>query len=368
MRRLPVFFTGNSSIERKPGWGQTGASLDMSGQSLSLKIPEKMKAIVCTKYGPPDVLQLKEVERPNPKDDEVLIRVHASTVSAGDCEIRRFKMPGWLWLLARVGFGFRGPRKKILGQELAGEIESVGKDVRRFKKGDQVFALTGLHLGAYAEYDCLPEKGLMATKPANMTYQEAAAIPLGGLHASHFLREAHIQSGQKVLIIGAAGSIGTVAVQLAKSYGADVTAVDSTMKLNMLRSIGADRVIDYTRDDFTKNGETYDVIFDTIGKSSFSGCIRSLKENGFYLLGNPGLSQLVRKLLTSSSKKVIGGTASYKSEDLVFLKELIEAGKIRSVIDRRYPLEQVAEAHSYVDTGQKAGNVVITVGHENQRG
>jgi len=277
-------------------------------------------------------------------------------------------MPIWLWLLARIGFGFRGPRRKILGQELAGEIESIGKDVKLFKKGDQVFALTGLRLGAYAEYDCLPEKGLVATKPANMTYEEAAAVPLGGLDASHFLRKGNIQSGQKVLINGAGGSIGTFAVQLAKSYGAEVTGVDSMRKLDMLRSIGADHVIDYTKEDFTKSGETYDVIFDVVGKSSFTGCIRSLKGKGFYLLGNPGLSQQVRGLWTSrtSSKKVIGGMMSHKTEDLIFLKELVEMGKIRSVIDRRYPLEQIAEAHRYVDTGQKAGNVVITVGQNNR--
>jgi len=326
-----------------------------------------MKAIVCERYGPPDVLQLKEVEKPTPKGDEVLVRVRAATVTAGDCEIRRFKMPTWLWLLARIGFGFRGPRKKILGQELAGEVESVGKDVKLFKKGDQVFALTGLHLGAYAEYDCLPEKGLMATKPTNMTYEEAAAVPLGGLHALHFLRRGNIRSGQKVLIVGAGGSIGTVAVQLAKSYGAEVTGVDTTRKLDALRSIGADHVIDYAKEDFTKRGETYDVIFDVVGKSSFSGCVRSLKEGGFYLLGNPGLTQQVRRLWTSrmSNKKVIGGSMSYKTEDLVMLRELIEAGKIRSVIDRRYPLEQIAEAHRYVDTGHKTGNVAITVGNGN---
>jgi 2-desacetyl-2-hydroxyethyl bacteriochlorophyllide A dehydrogenase len=325
-----------------------------------------VKAIICERYGPPDVLQLKEVEMPAPKDDEVLVRVRAATVTAGDCEIRKFKMPLLLWLPARIGFGFRGPRRKILGQEVAGEIESAGKHVKLFKKGDQVFALTGLRLGAYAEYDCLPEKALMATKPSNMTFEEAAAVPLGGLHASHFLRKANVQSGQKVLINGAGGSIGTFAVQLAKSFGAEVTGVDSTTKLGMLRSIGADHVIDYTCEDFTKSGKTYDVIFDVVGKSSFSGCIRSLKEGGFYLLGNPGLSQQVRGFWASrmNGKKVIGGTMSYKAEDLDFLKELIETGQIRSVIDRRYPLERIAEAHRYVDTGQKAGNVVISVGND----
>ena len=322
-----------------------------------------MKAIICTKYGPPDVLQLKEVEKPSPKDNEVLIRVHAATVTKGDCELRSLKLP-LLWkLFVRIGFGFRRPRKKILGQELAGEIESVGKDVRLFEKGDQVFANTGLRLGAWAECSCLPQTGLIATKPANMTYEEAAAVPVGGLHAWHLLRKANLQSGQKVLINGAGGTVGTCAVQLAKSFGAEVTGVDSTGKLDMLHFIGADMVVDYTRDDFTKNGETYDVIFDVVGKASYSGCIRSLKENGYYLLGNPGLAQQFRGLWTSmmSRKKVVGGMVSYRTEDLIFLRELIEAGKMRSIIDRRYPLEQIAEAHRYVETGQKTGNVVITV-------
>jgi NADPH:quinone reductase-like Zn-dependent oxidoreductase len=270
-----------------------------------------------------------------------------------------------LWkLFIRIGFGFRAPRRKILGQELSGEIESVGSTVTRFKKGDQVFANTGLHLGAYAEYDCLPETGLIATKPANMTYEEAAAVPVGGFHSLHFLRKANIQSGQKVLIVGAAGTIGTIAVQLAKYYGAEVTGVDSTEKLGVLRYIDADQVIDYTKEDFTRSGEKYDVIFDTVGKSPYSRSMKSLNENGFYLLGNPGLSQQFRASWTSrtSSKKVIAGTLSYRQEDLLFLKKLIEAGKIRSVIDKRYPLEQTAEAHRYVDTGQKTGNVVISVG------
>ena len=325
-----------------------------------------MKAIVCVKYGPPDVLQLRELKKPTPKDNEMLVRIHAATVTKGDCELRSLNLPLTWQFFVRIGFGFRAPRKKILGQELAGEIESVGRDVKLFKKGDQVFAFTGLHLGAYAEYNRLPEKGLVAIKPANMTFEEAAAVPVGGLHALNCLRKGDIQSRQKVLIIGAAGTVGTLAVQLAKSFGAEVTGVDSTRKLEMLRSIGADKVVDYTQEDFTKNGESYDLIFDVVGKSSFSSCIRSLKERGFYLLGNPGLSQQVRGLWTSmtSSKKVIGGTVSYKTEDLVFLRELIEAGKIRSVIDRRYTLEQTAEAHRYVDTGQKTGNVVITVEHD----
>ncbi len=322
-----------------------------------------MKAIVFTKYGSPDVLQLREVAKPTLKDNEALIRIYATTVTAGDCELRSFKIPLFIWLPLRLYMGLRKPRKHILGQELAGEIEAVGKDVKRFRQGDQVFAATGFRFGAYAEYICLPEEGVLAIKPSTMTYEEAAAVPVGGLEALHFLRKGHIQSGQKVLIHGAGGGIGTFAVQLAKSYGADVTGVDSAGKLDMLRSIGADQVIDYTQEDFTTSGETYDVIFDVIGKTSFSRGIRSLKQSGRYLLANAGLSQMVRGRWASmtSSKKVIVGAASEKTEDLLILKELIEAGKIQAVIDRRYPLEHVAEAHCYVDSGHKKGNVVITV-------
>jgi len=324
-----------------------------------------MKAIVYTHYGAPDVLQLKEVEKPTPRDHEVLIRISATTVTTADCELRSLHLPIWLRLPIRLYLGLIRPRNIILGQELAGEIEAVGSRVTRWRKGDQVFAWTGLRLGAYAQHTCLPEKGMLAIKPATMTDEEAAAVPLGGLNAWHFLRKGHIQSGQKVLIFGAGGSIGTFAVQIARSFGADVTAVDSTGKLEMLRSIGADQVIDYTQEDFTTNGETYDVIFDVVGKSSFPRSLRSLKPNGRYLLANPGLSQMVRGrwISMTSSKQVIGGAASQKTEDLKFLKELIEAGKIYSVIDRRYPLEQIAEAHRYVDTGHKKGNVVITVAH-----
>jgi len=325
--------------------------------------PLRMKAIICQNYGPPEVLQFKEVERPTPKENEIRIRVVAATAARGDCELRGLAVPMLLQFMMRIAFGFRGPRRKILGQELAGEIESVGINVKLFKKGDQVFALTGLHLGAYAQYDCLPEKGLVAIKPSNMSFEEAAAVPVGGLHALHFLSKGDIRSGQKVLIIGAGGSIGTFAVQIAKSLGAEVTGVDVAGKLEVVRSIGADHVIDYTRKDFTKEGELYDVIFDSVGRSSFSRCIKSLKENGRYLLGNPGLSQLVRSKWTSmtSSKKVIGGTVSYKPEDMIRLREIIEAGKVRSIIDRRFPLEKMVEAHRYVDSGHKKGNVVITV-------
>jgi 2-desacetyl-2-hydroxyethyl bacteriochlorophyllide A dehydrogenase len=333
-----------------------------------------MKAIVWTKYGPPDVLQLQEVEKPTPKDNELLIRIHATTVTAGDCELRSLNLPLMYGLPLRIYSGLIRPKRvTVLGTELAGEIEAVGKDVRLFKEGDQVFGSAGFGFGANAEYICLPEEpegmeGGVAIKPANMTYEEAATVPFGGRDALHFLRKANIQSGQKVLINGAGGSIGTFAVQLAKYFGAEVTAVDSTAKLDMLRSIGADQVIDYTQEDFTRSGETYDVIFDVVGKSSFSRGMRSLKENGFYLLANPRLSHMVRAPWTSmrSSKKVILEAASGTIEDLVFLRELIEAGKIRTVIDRRYPFEQIAEAHRYVETGRKKGNVVITVEHDDK--
>jgi NADPH:quinone reductase-like Zn-dependent oxidoreductase len=324
-----------------------------------------MKAVVCTKYGPPEVLQLQEVAKPTPKDKEVIIRIYATTVFVGDCELRDLKFPILLRLLMRIGFGIRGPRKKIIGQELAGEIETVGKDVKLFKKGDQVFGTPGFGLGANAEYKCLPEEGLLAIKPTNMTYEEAAAVPVGGLESLHYLRKGNIHSGQKVLINGAGGSIGTFAVQLAKYFGAEVTGVDSIGKLDMLRSIGADQVIDYTQEDFTKSGEIFDVIFDVVGKSSFSHCERSLKQNGIYLSANPGMSQMLRGSRTSKigSKKAIFETPKHKAEDLGFLKQLIEAGKIRSVLDRTYPLEQIVEAHRYVETGHKKGNVVITVTH-----
>jgi NADPH:quinone reductase-like Zn-dependent oxidoreductase len=328
-----------------------------------------MKAIVWTKYGPPDVLQLREVEQPTPKEDQVLIRIHATTVTAGDCEMRSLKFPIYLSLAMRLWIGLIKPKgTTIPGTELAGEIEAVGKEVKRFKVGDQVFGAAGMGFGANAEYICLPEEpgemeGGVAKKPANMTYEEAATVPFGGRDALHFLRLGNTQSGQKILINGAGGSIGTFAVQLAKTIGAEVTAVDSTAKLDMLRSIGADQVVDYTQEDFATRGEVYDVIFDVVGTIPFSPNDRSLSENGTYLTANPRLPQMVRGLWTSmrSNKKVIMKTASGTIADLVFLRELIEAGKIKTVIDRSYPLEQIAEAHRYVETGQKKGNVVVTV-------
>jgi NADPH:quinone reductase-like Zn-dependent oxidoreductase len=330
-----------------------------------------MKAVVWTAYGPPDVLELRDVEKPSPKDDEILIRIYATTVTAGDCELRSLKFPIYLSLPMRLWRGFLRPRENsILGTELAGEIEAVGKDVRRFKEGDQVFGSAGLGFGANAEYICLPEEpgemeGGVGIKPANMTYEEAATVPFGGRDALHFLRLGDVRSGQKTLINGAGGSIGTFAVQLAKYFGAEVTAVDSAAKLEMLRSIGADHVIDYTQEDFTTRGEVYDVIFDVVGTISFSPGDRSLKQNGTYITANPRLSQMIQGVWTSmrSNKKVVMETASGTVADLAFLRDLIEAGELRTVIDRTYPLEEIAEAHRYVETGQKKGNVVITVEH-----
>ena len=326
-----------------------------------------MKAILWTKYGPPEGLQLQEVEKPTPKDNELLIKVHAATVTAGDCEMRGLKLAFYFALPIRLYAGLRKPtRVKILGMEMAGEIEAVGKDVKLFKEGDQVFGVFGFEVGTYTEWACISEDyedATMAIMPSNMTYEEAAAVPVGGLEALHFLRKGNIKSGEKILINGAGGSIGTFGIQLAKSYGAEVTAVDSTAKLDMMRSIGADHVIDYTQEDFTKRIETYDVIFDVVGKASFSGSMRRLNKNGRYLLANPTLRKMIRGFLRSkiSNKKAISGVSSYKTEDLVHLRELIEAGTMKSVIDRCYPLEETAEAHKYVETGQKKGNVVITV-------
>ena len=330
-----------------------------------------MKAVVYTEYGSPDVLQLREVETPTPQDTEVLIRVHANSVNFGDIIARKlgvissqeFHMPALFWLFARMEFGFRKPKKHILGSEFAGVIEAVGKEVTRFKPGDEVFGYRGMNLGANAEYVCMPQDGLLALKPANMSFEEAAAVPYGALTALSLLRKVNIQPGQSVLINGAAGAIGSAAVQLAKHCGAEVTGVCGTPRLEFVKSLGADQVMDYTREDFTQNGATYDLVFDILGKSSFSRCKRVLKPDGRLLYASFKMKQLFQMLWTSrfGDKQVICALSSERPGDLEFIKELVEAGKIRSLIDRCYPLEQTADAHRYVEAGHRMASVVITV-------
>jgi len=336
-----------------------------------------MKAIVLIKYGPPEVLHLKEVEKPTPKNNEILIKVLATPVNFGDALVRDFKavsprifhMPFLFWLMGKIYFGFIKPKIPILGSEFSGEVESVGKDVNRFSKGDPVFGYRGPRMGAYAEYLCMPENGVVAPRPANMTYEEAAAVPYGAIMALNVLRKANLKPGQKILVNGASGGIGPALVQLARfHFGAIVTGVCSTPRLEYVRSLGAEKVIDYTQEDFADSGETYDCIVDILGKSSLARCKRSLRPKGRCLFVSFKMKQVFQMLWTSMSggKKAVCVVSSEKAADLTFIKELIEAGKIKAIIDRRYPLEQAADAHRYVGQGQKKGNVVITLGHINK--
>ena len=324
-----------------------------------------MKAIVYTKYGAAEVLRIKEIEKPIPEDDEILIRIHAAEATKADCELRSFNFAvKWFWLPLRIAMGVTKPKKQVLGGYFSGEVESVGKDVSKFIKGDQVFGTTRLRFGAYGEYLCLPSSYTIVPKPHNMSFEEAAAAPLGGLNALHFLRKANIRNGEKVLINGAGGSIGTFGVQIAKAMGAEVTAVDSTIKEEMLRQIGADHFFDYTKEDFTKSGQTYDVIFNMVARSSYSKCVNSLNPKGRYLIGNPRISDMLRSVITSkfTDKTAIFVFAGESEKELLALKEMIETGKIKSIVDMIYSPEQAAAAHRRVETEQRMGIVVISMG------
>ena len=330
-----------------------------------------MKAIKYTEYGPPEVLKLTELEKPIPKDNEILIKIHATTVNYGDLTARNFKnipankfnMPLPLMIPARIMFGFSKPKKGILGSEFAGEIEAVGKDVKRFKEGDKVFGYRGQAMGCYAEYLAMPEKGAVALKPENMTFEEAASIPYGALMAMNLLKKVKINSSSKVLVNGASGGIGSAAVQLLRHYGAEVTGVAGTPRLNFVKSLGADIVIDYKKEDFTKNGESYDIIFDVLNKSKFRNAKKALHETGIYF----PVSFKTREMLQSfgmrffNGRKVVFGLAAEKSEDLDTIRDLVEQGKMKTSIDKVFTLEQAAEAHEYVESGRKQGNVVITI-------
>ena len=326
-----------------------------------------MKVCVYEEYGPPEVLQLKEVEKPTPKNNEVLIKTRATTVTSGDWRVRSLNVPTGFGLIIRLVLGVSRPKQPILGTELAGVVESVGKDVRKFKVGDQVFAFSDAAMGCYAEYKCMREDGAVALKPANLTFDEAAALSFGGITALDFFKRGKLQSGERVLVNGASGGVGTAAVQLARHFGADVTGVCSTANFELVRSLGASHVIDYTQEDFTQNGETYDVIVDTAGTAPFSRSKGSLNDNGRLLMVLAGLPDMLRSpwvSMTSSKKAIAGPVAAGRAEDLRFLAGLAEAGELKPVIDRRYPFERIAEAHRYVDTGRKKGNVVITMGHD----
>ncbi len=325
-----------------------------------------MKAVIYEQYGPPDVLQIKEIEKPAPKNNEILIKTHATTVTSGDWRLRSLNVPAGFKLLTRLAFGLTKPRQPILGSELAGVIEAVGSDVTHFKAGDPVFAFSDANMGCYAEYKCMPADGAVALKPHNLSYEEAAALSFGGTTALDFFRRAKLKRAEKVLINGASGGIGTAAIQLARHFGADVTAVCSSANTELVKSLGAHHVIDYTREDFTHHGETYDVIMDTAGTAPFSRVKACLKTGGRLLKvlgGLPDMLQIPWILLTSD-KKVIAGPAVGRADDLRFLARLAEAGEFKPVIDRSYPFEQIVEAHRYVDTGRKRGNVVVTLGYD----
>jgi len=321
-----------------------------------------MKACVFEKYGPPDILKIKDVPRPEPKQDEVLVRTHTTTVIAGDCELSSFNFPLWFWLPLRLYVGFFRPKRvTVAGQELSGTIEAVGRDVTRFKVGDQVFAATGAKFGAHAEYKCIPETDAITLKPTELSYEDAATLPTGGLNALHHIQHAQVKAGEKILIAGAGGNIGSFAVQLAKYYGATVTAIDCAEKLDMLRSIGADDVIDFKTQDFTKSTEKYDVIMDTIGKTPFSLSLKALTRNGRYILVNPRVNQMLRGLWVSatSSKKVLFAFAPYKTDDMDLLAKLVIEGKITPTIDRSYPFQDIIDAYKYIGAKRHKGNVVI---------
>ena len=320
-----------------------------------------MKAIVCTSYGPSDVLQLREIQKPVPGADDVLIKICASTVTTGDCELRTLTLPLWTRIPMRLFMGYSKPKHFIPVMELSGVIESVGRNVHLLKAGDSVFGSSGMRMGANAEYKSRSVKGALAIKPAGLSFEDATTIPVGGINALHFLRKANIRPGQKVLVIGAGGAIGTYGVQLAKLYGAEVTAVDARAKLEMLRSIGADHLIDYSEGDYFENRIKYDVIFDMVYGSPYSKCIAALTERGVYLMANPGPARMFRSLWMprKSKKKVIFQFAAETVEDLSYLADLVVSKKIKPVIDKTYPLEKTAEAHAYVEHGHKKGCIVI---------
>ena len=343
----------------------------MSGGGVRRRIIHNsnfMKAVIYTKYGPPEVLKIEDVEKPVPKDNEILIKIYATSVSSGDVKIRSFSdIPPLPWIPFRLAVGLFRPRKKILGFTLAGEVESIGKNIKKYKVGDKIFGSAGFGGGTYAQYRCVVENEIITKKPERMTYEEAVTIPFGGMTSLFFLKKGGIKAGQKVLVYGASGALGTAAIQIAKFFGAEVTGVCSGVNVELVKSLGADKVINYKEEDFTKNGESYDIIFDTVGKTHFSNSVKSLNKKGFYLRAlHLEAKPILQGIWTNitSDKKIVGGVAKETIEDLDFLKELFEKGEYRAVVDKIYPLEEIVKAHKHVETGRKKGNVVITIGHE----